>query len=72
MVHTKFSERSPEDLVVYDKEKLLEIFPFGRTKLQALLNAGALPVVKIGRSYLSSPAMIERWLLENTGKEVAF
>ena len=55
---------------VYTKSDLLEIFPFGRTKLQQLLTAGVLPVVKVGKSYLTSEAQIQRWLLENTGKEI--
>lgn len=57
---------------VYTKADLLEIFPFGRTKLQQLLTAGVLPVVKVGKSYLTSEAQIQRWLLENTGKEIFY
>ena len=57
---------------VYTKSDLLEIFPFGRTKLQQLLTAGVLPVVKVGKSYLTSEAQIQRWLLENTGKEISY
>ena len=43
---------------VYSKADLLEIFPFGRTKLQQLLTAGVLPVVKVGKAYLTSDAQI--------------
>ena len=57
---------------VYSKAGLLEIFPFGRTKLQQLLTAGVLPVVKVGKAYLTSDAQIQRWLLENTGKEIFY
>lgn len=57
---------------VYSKADLLEIFPFGRTKLQQLLTAGVLPVVKVGKAYLTSDAQIQRWLLENTGKEIFY
>ena len=57
---------------VSTKADLLEIFPFGRTKLQQLLTAGVLPVVKVGKSYLTSEAQIQRWLLENTGKEIFY
>lgn len=57
---------------VYSKADLLEIFPFGRTKLQQLLTAGVLPVVKVGKSYLTSEAQIQRWLLDNTGKEIFY
>lgn len=57
---------------VYSKADLLEIFPFGRTKLQQLLTAGVLPVVKVGKAYLTSDAQIRRWLEENTGKEIYY
>lgn len=57
---------------VYSKADLLEIFLFGRTKLQQLLTAGVLPVVKVGKAYLTSDAQIQRWLLENTGKEIFY
>ena len=57
---------------VYSNADLLEIFPFGRTKLQQLLTAGVLPVVKVGKAYLTSDAQIQRWLLENTGKEIFY
>lgn len=59
-------------VMIYSKKDLLRIFPFKRTKLQQLLNAGALPVVKVGRSYLSSDEMIERWLMENVGREIFY
>lgn len=60
------------ELKVFSKKDLLDIFPFRRTKLQQLLNAGALPVVKVGKSYLSSSELINRWLLENQGKSVKY
>ncbi len=60
------------DMKIFSKADLLEIFPFRRTKLQQLLNAGVLPVVKVGKSYLTSEAQIQRWLLENTGKEIFY
>lgn len=60
------------ELKVFSKKDLLDIFPFRRTKLQQLLNAGALPVVKVGKTYLSSPQLINRWLLENQGKSVKY
>lgn len=61
-----------DSLQVYSQKDLLRIFPFGRTKLQQLLNAGALPVVKVGRTYLSSDDLIKRWLLENAGKTILY
>jgi len=57
---------------IYSKKDLLKIFPFKHTKMQQLLNAGVLPVVKVGRSYLTSDDLINRWLLENAGKTIFY
>lgn len=64
--------KKQDDLRIYSKRDLQEIFPFRRTKLQQLLNAGVLPVVKVGRTYLTSEAQIQRWLIDNTGKEIYY
>lgn len=57
---------------LYSFADLLHIFPFGKTKLRQLLNAGVLPVVKVGRQYVTSDDAIQRWILENAGKEILF
>lgn len=68
----KDNEKLSGDFRVYSQKDLMKIFPFRRTKLQQLLNARALPVVKIGRSYVSSKEMINQWLIENVGKEILY
>lgn len=57
---------------LYSFSDLLTIFPFGKTKLRQLLKAGVLPVIKIGKQYVTSEEAIQRWVLENTGKEILF
>ena len=57
---------------LYSFSDLLRIFPFDKTKLRQLLNAGVLPVVKVGRQYVTSDAAIQRWILDNAGKEILF
>ena len=54
---------------LYSFSDLLTIFPFGKTKLRQLLLAGVLPVVKVGRQYVTSDEAIQRWVLENAGKK---
>jgi len=51
---------------------LLEIFPFGKTKLFKLLQAKVLPVVKIGNDYITTSAVIERWVEDNVGRELHY
>ena len=45
-------------------------FPFGRTKLLKLCKAGVLPVIKVGKDYISSPTLVEKWMIEHEGKEI--
>lgn len=59
-------------LSIYTQKDLLKIMPFGRTKLLQLLKAGVLPVVKVGKSYLTSDEMINSWLKDHMGKEIFY
>lgn len=57
---------------VLTQKDLLEVLPFGKTKLQKLLLSGELPVTKIGRSYVTTDEQIAEWLKRNEGKTVDF
>ena len=61
-----------EKQTLYSFSDLLGIFPFGKTKLRQLLKAGVLPVIKIGRQYITSEEAIQQWVLEHIGKEILF
>lgn len=61
-----------EDVKIYTLADLEKIFPFGKSKLLALCKEGLLPVVKVGRDYISSPELISRWMLEHDGKEILY
>ena len=58
--------------IIYTLEDLEKIFPFGKTKLLRLCQSKILPVVKVGKDYISSPVLIERWLTDNEGKELNY
>lgn len=58
--------------IIYTLEDLERIFPFGKSKLLKLCKAGVLPVVKVGKDYISNPSLIDRWMRENQGKEVLY
>ena len=53
---------------IYTLDDLQRIFPFGRTKLLKLCREGILPVVKVGKTYISNKALVNRWLLDNEGR----
>lgn len=56
----------------YSKKDLLELFPFGKTKLNALLQANVLPVIKIGRHYIINQKELDDWFNKNKGKEIRY
>lgn len=68
----KHEDSVNENIKFLTKTDLLRIFPFKRTKLQQLLNAGALPVVQVGKTYITSEVMLQRWLEENIGKKIYY
>ena len=57
---------------IFTKKELLEIFPFGATKLNKLLNAGVLPVVKVGRDYITNQERLNQWFKKNEGKQIFY
>lgn len=57
---------------VYTKEDLLEILPFGKTKLNELLQNGSLPAVKVGRQYLINQKELDDWFHNYRGKEIKY
>lgn len=57
---------------VLTQKDLLEILPFGRTKLNELLMSNVLPVTKIGRDYITTEERLNEWIEENIGKEIKY
>ena len=60
------------DYKILTQDDLLEIFPFGKSKLNQLLRSDVLPVVKVGRDYLISEKELDRWFERNKGKEIFY
>lgn len=54
------------------QKEMLKILPFGKTTLQRLLNARVLPVVKVGRKYLTTRKELEAWFAKYKGKEIKY
>ena len=57
---------------IITQQDLYEILPFGRTKINKLIQSGELPLVKIGKDYITTEQKIEEWILENIGHEIYY
>lgn len=55
---------------ILNQRDLLDILPFGKTKLYELLRNGVIPCVKVGRDYIITEDKLEEWVNKNLGKEV--
>lgn len=51
---------------------LYEILPFKKTKILQLLRSGELPVVKVGKDYITTYELLEKWIKENVGGEIFY
>lgn len=55
---------------IYTTKEMMQILKFGKTKMNALLQSGEFPAVKIGGQYRITKEALEKWMLENQGKEI--
>ena len=53
-------------------EDLYEILPFGEQKIRKLIAAQELPVLKIGRDYITTKRKLYEWIEENIGMELYY
>ena len=51
---------------------LYEILPFGKTKILKLIAANELPVMKVGKDYITTYNILEKWIEEHIGEEIYF
>ena len=57
---------------ILKQSDLYEILPFKKTKVQQLIRSGELPVVKVGKDYITTFALLEKWIEKNIGSEVYY
>lgn len=57
---------------ILKQSDLYEIFPFHKTKMQQLIKSGELPMVKIGKDYITTFNIIEKWIEEHIGDEIFY
>lgn len=58
--------------VILSQQDLYDILPFGKTKIQQLIKADVLPLVKVGNQRITTYSLIEEWVRNNVGKEIYY
>ena len=57
---------------ILSQTDLYNILPFGKTKVQQLIKSGQLPLMKIGKDYITTFNILEKWISEHLGEEIYF
>lgn len=57
---------------VLSQTDLYTILPFGKTKIQQLIKSGQLPLMKIGKDYITTFNLLEKWIGEHLGEEIYY
>lgn len=57
---------------ILNQADLYEILPFGKTKVYQLIKSGELPLVKIGKDYITTSKIIEEWIENHIGEEIYY
>ncbi len=58
------------DNKILKQTDLYEILPFQKTKVLKLIKSGELPLVKIGKDYITTFKLIEEWISNHIGEEI--
>lgn len=57
---------------ILSQSDLYNILPFGKTKIQQLIKSGELPLVKIGKDYITTFKLLEDWIKSHIGDEIYY
>ena len=59
-----------KNLKVLKTKDLMQLFGFGKTKMNQVLQSGVLPVIKLGGEYITTEEQIQEWFKRNQGKSI--
>lgn len=57
---------------ILNQKDLYEVLPFGKTKIHQLINSGQLPLLKVGKDYITTYHILEEWIKEHIGEEIYY
>lgn len=61
-----------ENKRILSQSDLYDILPFGKTKIQQLIKSGELPLVKIGKDYITTYELLSDWIKDHIGEEIYY
>ena len=57
---------------ILSQKELYDVLPFGKTKIQQLIASNQLPLLKIGKDYVTTYNILEDWIREHIGEEIYY
>lgn len=72
MEENNVSLKCKYDGKVIKQTDLYDIFPFQKTKVKQLIHSGELPLVKVGKDYITTFKLIEEWIKNHIGEEIFY
>ena len=57
---------------ILSQQDLYDILPFGKTKTLQLIKSGELPLVKVGKDYITTFNLLEEWIKNHIGEEIYY
>ena len=71
LTETNTESFNPHNRILCQQD-LPKVLPFGKTKIQKLINEGQLPLVKVGKDYITTFNILEDWIKEHLGSEIYY
>ena len=57
---------------ILSQQDLYDVLPFGKTKVLQLIKSGELPLVKVGKDYITTFNLLEEWIKNHIGEEIYY
>ena len=72
VVHLVQLERRDMESKILSQQDLYDVLPFGKTKVLQLIKSGELPLVKVGKDYITTFNLLEEWIKNHIGEEIYY
>lgn len=72
MVHLVQLGRRDMENKILSQQDLYDVLPFGKTKVLQLIKSGELPLVKVGKDYITTFNLLEEWIKNHIGEEIYY